>query len=273
MNLRWSKQLIIGSVYLVIFIVLGYGIYNWTRVKPTCFDGIQNGKEEGVDCGTLACGKPCGPVIQPIQINNTKLIKVIEGDYDFIAQVSNPNTDYGSSVVTYVLTHTDANGQKTSEEGNFYILPGQTRYLVRNALKSLTEISEMTLEVKSVDWEKVNMPGGGISFAVQGKDLKNINKGSVAVRVAGVLLNDSNYDFDTVDIVVVVFDSQADIIGVNKTDIRTFLAHTSRGFTVEWPSPFKADAYRIDIEASTNLFNNSNFIKDYGTQERFQQYY
>ena len=61
--------------------------------------------------------------------------------------------------------------------------------------------------------------------------------------------------------------------GVGKTDIRTFVAKSERGFNVAWPFALSRNVARQDVEASTNLFENSNFIKSYGSPEKFQKFY
>ena len=68
-------------------------------------------------------------------------------------------------------------------------------------------------------------------------------------------------------------DSRGEVIAVNKSDIRTFLAGTERHIDVGWPLKIKGIVDQIDIMSSTNLFENSNFIKAYGSEvEKFQQY-
>src|SRR3989344_956254 len=116
---RVQKQIIIGLVFIFIFGGIGYGIYSGLVTKASCTDGIKNGQEEGVDCGILACGKACEPAIMPINIISSQFFQVGQGDYDFVARVSNPNVSYGASRVEYSLG---------SSSGFFYIIPGQTKW-------------------------------------------------------------------------------------------------------------------------------------------------
>ena len=52
MSYKSRKQFFYGIIYLVIFGLIGAGIYfALTSKEATCFDGIQNQNEEGVDCG------------------------------------------------------------------------------------------------------------------------------------------------------------------------------------------------------------------------------
>ena len=113
------------------------------------------------------------------------------------------------------------------------------------------------------------MPSGEINLMNRRGDfLNSISGGSFE----GVVFNDSNYDFDSVDVSIVLFDSSNTIVGVNRTEIRTLLAKTERSYKVTWPSQI-TNVARTSVQVSTNLFENSNFIKSYGTQERFQEFY
>src|SRR3989344_642759 len=221
MEARTQKRLFIGLVFILILSGIGYGIYAGLATKFSCTDGIMNGKEEGLDCGILACGKSCEPAIMPISIISSQFLKVGQADYDFVAQLFNPNTSYGASRVEYGLG---------SNSGSFYILPGQTKWLVLTALKIVGEVGNAKLIIKNAQWEKIDVP-------------------------------------------VILFDDTDKIVGVGKTDIRTFIAKSERGFKVAWPFQLSGNVVRQDVEALTNLFENSNFIKSYGSQEKFQKFY
>lgn len=261
MDGRIQKQLIIGIVFILILGGIGYGVYSGFVTKPVCTDGIQNGKEEDLDCGILACDKACEPAIVPIDIISSQLIKVGPGDYDFVAQVFNPNTSYGSSRVEYSIG---------SISGFFYILPGQTKWLVLMGLKISENISNMKLVINNAQWEKLDVPDNTVNFILKKKDYHPTTKGT---EMEAILYNDSNFDFDKIDVGVILFDEMNSIVGVGKTDIRTFVSKSERGFTVAWPFALSGNVARQDVEALTNLFENSNFIKSYGSQERFQKFY
>lgn len=269
---RAVKQLIIGLVFIIVISAIGFGVYNIFRIKPNCFDNIQNGEEEGVDCGTLACGVACAPEIQPIQVISSQVIKVGQGDYDFVAKVYNPNTDYGSSLVSFDLVIITGTNAETRSAQNFYILPGQTKFLVWSSLKNEEEISDIKLDIKDVLWEKIESFSDAV-FVVRARDYKVLDNDNVFSELSVSVFNDSNYDFDKVDVAVILFGSSGDIIGVNRTEIRTFLSQTTRDFKVDWPNTLSAEVASTDIEINTNFFNNSNFIKSHGIQEKFQKYY
>lgn len=263
---RTQKQIIIGLVFVLILGGISYGIYSSLAPKVSCTDGIQNGKEEGVDCGALACGKVCEPAIMPIEVLSTRVftISISNGDFDFVAKLYNPNTSYGASRVEYSIDSFDYHGFT-------YILPGQTKYVILTSLKKSPIKKESTaLVINSAQWEKLDIPNNDVNFILRRKDYHPTQRGA---ELDAALFNDSNFDFDKVDVAVILFDDAGNIVGVNKTDIRTFVSKSERGFNVAWPFVLSGNAVRQEIEASTNLFENSNFIKSYGSQEKFQKFY
>ena len=264
MEVRQKKQLIIGSVFALLIAGAVYGLVDrFFIIEATCFDKVRNGKEEGVDCGTLACGIVCEEPVRPLQVSEDKLIRIGLGDYDFVAKIFNPNTHYGASQIDYSIGLAGAGIKR----GTTYLLPGQTKYVVATSLRTPTEVASAGLKVNSIQWEKINMPAGEVEL-VNRRGVFSEDKSSFE----GVVFNDSNYDFDSVEVSVILFDSSNFIVGVNRTEIRTLLARTERSFKVIWPAP-QNTAARADVQISTNLFENSNFIKSYGTQERFQEFY
>jgi hypothetical protein len=88
-----------------------------------------------------------------------------------------------------------------------------------------------------------------------------------------VIFNDSDFDFDTVYIDVVLRNSRGDVIAVNRSELNTFVARTERSFKATWPFSIGSAVDKIEIIPTTDLFQNSNFIKRYGSEvQKFQQY-
>lgn len=278
MDLRTQKQFIFGLIFILIVGAIGYGLIDYFFVvEATCFDNVQNGIEEGVDCGLLACGVACEPAILPLSIQFQKFIEVRPGDYDFVARIYNSNSLFGALRVKYELSFVYeldiAGGDKSFQKvGTFYILPGQTRYVIVQGIRGDSGLANVDLEILEVEWEKVQS-FENLNFSVQRKNYTVIDKNGIFSELEAVILNNSDFDFDKVEVGIILFDGNDNIIAINSTDIRTFLSRTERYFKVSWPIELPANAVRQDIEVLTNVFENSNFIKRYGTQERFQKYY
>lgn len=268
MDDRTVKRLIIGLVYLIVFAAAGYGIFRWIHVEPTCMDSIQNQGEEGVDCGSV-CGILCAPAVLPLQAGPAQVLAQGQGTYDVVASIVNPNTAYGASRLAYQFVLKDAAGATLLMlPGTSYILPGQSRWIIRTAVKVPGDVASAELALGDVQWQKADATDFKVDFPVR----REAYATSPHPNYEGVLFNNSDFDFERVDVAVVLTDAEDRIVGVNTTAIATFLSHTERAFTTVWTAPLPAAAVRQRVQASTNVFENANFIRRYGTQEKFQEF-
>lgn len=271
---RFFKQLLFALLFLVIFGGVGFGIYKLIKEEPTCFDKIQNQTEEGVDCGQV-CGNVCLSSLKPIEVRNSYLFSVSEDaddfDYDALFRVSNFNTEFGSGLVNYELTVFDNQNQSLLQKsGNFYILPGQTKYIYEPALKTKLSATRAELKIATPRWEKLSgIFGEDAKFVAKSKDYLTNGRPGIFSRVSGIIFNASNFDMDRVEVVAVLFKG-GQPVGAGRTILTTFPAKTDRFYEVTWVSVVEAPD-RVDIEANTNVFENSNFLRQYNTPEKFQQ--
>ncbi|OGN29192.1 MAG: hypothetical protein A3A33_02950 [Candidatus Yanofskybacteria bacterium RIFCSPLOWO2_01_FULL_49_25] len=218
--------------------------------------------------------------LAPITILSQQLLQVTDHSFDFVAKVRNPNTEYGSGDVQYELTaHHDGTGGNDNIEvvrrGSFYILPGQTKYLIVTPITSANQLRTAKLAIKSVRWQSLDpLISQGVNLVVTDTSYVPQNSLGVFSKVGGAVLNNSNFDINQIDVSIVAVDAGDTPLAVSHTEIRTFLAKTKRGFEVSWFTPFAGTVARVDAEANVNVFQNSALLHEYGGggRERFQQY-
>jgi hypothetical protein len=213
--------------------------------------------------------------LSPISVISIKLFNVQNNDFDFLAKVANPNVDYGSPDVEYELTFFDTSNLEISKKiGNFYILPGQTKYIINLPIKLDRFASSANMTIKSVEWQKLNqITLGGVNFLMKNADYSEINKDGLFGKAIGNIYNSSDFDMNKVDVAIILLDDANVPIAINKTEINTFLAKTTRSFEVFWPASFVGKIARVSAETSTNVFDNSNYIQQYGGEEKFKEFY
>lgn len=267
---RFAKQLIYGSFFMVLIGTVGWWMYRGVVPAPTCTDRIQNGQEEGVDCGAAACGVLCAPAVKPLTVLPARIIAYGNGTYDVLAELDNDNATYGAARVEYTLRVTDAAGAEIAmRRGTTYVNAAQKQMLVfpLTGLTVAPASAELQVPATAVQWARLDLQDGEtIEFVVR-RD--QVLTASGSVRYEATVTNRSRYDFDTVDIAVLLYNAQGVLVGTGTTVVKTLIANEERAFSVDWPFAIPG-ATRAQTSVTTNVFDNDNYIRAHGTQERFQ---
>lgn len=274
---RLAKQLLIGGIFLSIIGAILFGAYNILVPNPSCSDGIQNQGEEGLDCGAV-CGVLCSAPLEQFAVSEAQSF-LVSDDLDVLVEIKNPNLIYGAPRLDYrVVVYENADGagmlgeERISRRGFTYANPLETRYLI----VTFPGFTGQVDDIVRFEWEpeQTVVFEGRLSetqivdFSVLNEQLEVSESGDVSFSAD--IRNDSTFDFDEVDVSVILFDASNQRIGVGATVIRTLAARQLRAVQLQWPSIHSGTPVRAQVEVSTNVFDNDNFIRTYGGQERFQ---
>lgn len=266
-----KKQLVIAIIFFLILSGLVFLIYWFSQPGPSCFDGFQNQGEEGIDCGG-----PCLPcemaALKNIEVLWTEVIKTKDNFYDVGAQIKNPNQNYGAGELPYSFKFYDVNNNFiTEQQGLTYILPNQTKYLIETKIESTYQIVKTELSFGQIQWQKLRdyQPP---QLMIRQKEYHLLEKQPGFSQASGIVVNKSNFDFERVDIDCLLFNSVHQLLGLNTTEIWTLLAGQERHFVATWFEPIGGQAVSVEMEAETNVFDSSNYMKRYGMPEKFMEY-
>ncbi len=268
---RIVKQLIIAFILIAILFSIGYGFYFLLKPRPTCFDNKKNQNEEGIDCGG-PCLKPCFNVSYPkLFIKTVKMIPVGQHGYDLVAEIENKNSNAGAQSFDYIFKIYDKNNQITEIKNKSYIMAGDFKYLIQRGIKYDGDFSKIELEIKNIKWVELENPLLP-QFVVQNQKLEIINEANNYAKASAIVQNKSNFGFDTVEIETIIFDEYHSIIGVGSTNLYTVQSNDSRYFEVRWPTKFSSEPKDIIYKVQTNALLNENYLKIYGTKEKYQEF-
>jgi len=265
-----KKQVRIGLVYLLILVIIVGGVYFIIKSGlPSCSDGIQNQGEAGIDCGG-----PCPPCAWQLQkdleVIFFQAIPTQENYVDLVARIRNPNSDFGAESFSYVFNLYDSEDKLIiSRKGSSYILPRETRYFIEQKIKTEADNPRIEFKINNVKWQEV------VEYQEPELLIKNLDfiQSEDLSQLSAVLENRSSYDFSKIDVWAVLFDSQSNILGVNKIELYTVLSEERRYFEMKWFFPLSGQVEKIETVAKTNVFLDENFMKRYGgKRERFQEY-
>ena len=277
MDYRKRKQIIISCILALILTLLGLWVYFGIFYQSaTCFDGKQNQKEGGIDCGG-SCAMSCERLtIKDVEVQWAQAIALKDNHYDLAARIVNPNPNYGLSLIRYNFTVFDETGALILEQkSKDFILPGQSKYLIVGNLILSAIPAKVTVTIDKVskeEWLKLSQDYQEPEIYIHDKLVQPLADNKEGAQASGIIKNNSNYDFDRILVAVILFDENNKIIGVNKTEARTVLAGEDRYFSALWFSSFNGQIKSAEMQVDTNLFSNDNFMLRFGAPEKFQEY-
>jgi len=263
---RTVKQVIIASTIILIILVFVAILFWSEQVDMTCFDGIQNQKEENIDCGG-PCEKSCEPLQQKkINVLDASYVLISGDAYNLIGLISNDNPNYGSGSVEYKFNVFSDSGNLIKTISSYtYILSNQIKYVVLPGVKISQNIGRVEMEIIDSQFELLDA-GKEPKLLVSSKDIvMNDDK----TKISGIVQNSSSFDYAKVNVVAVLKERDTGkILLAGSTVLNTVLAGEMRMFYIEWPRYLGSSDYEWSILAETNVFDASNYYrKDGGTTQ------
>lgn len=231
----WSQRR--KSVYaLIVFIILVCaigipGFYLFYKA-PTCFDGVQNGNERGVDCGG-SCQRLCANAFLAPSLAWTRFERVAPGLYNLAAYIVNPNTDGEAINVPYHIALyddrgvliTDTNGRVTlPPHRNTIAFQGAVNVGQRVPAKALFEFTA------APDWRK---QGDRLAALVVGD--KKYVEDDLGSSLTVTLKNSSVYPINNVGVYAVLYDKDGNALGFSRTFVDDIPAKGSTLAPFTWP--------------------------------------
>ena len=189
--MRLAKQIVYGTVFLIILALIGYGLVRLLyNPAPSCFDNVQNQGETGVDCGG-----PCIPCaiksLQPIQVQSQKAFKASDGT-GVAVEIYNPNPDWGAQSFDYTITLKDQFGHALqTESGKSFIYPGELKYIIEPYIKQdVSTVTSVATQITNPQWIS------GTVFSKPNIDAQGIRTDKdTQVYVSGNVVNQSEFPF------------------------------------------------------------------------------
>ncbi len=140
-------------------------------------------------------------------------------------------------------------------------------------VESSGQVNRVKLSLGENEWQKLEdyQPP---QLALQRKEYRLLGSGDIGFSQArAVLINKSIFDFDKVDIDVLLFDPSRHLITVGTTEIRTILSGQERDFVVTWFREISGQVSLVEMEAETNMFDPANYLPTAEREiEKFQEY-
>jgi len=249
--LRFLKQFIYGSIYLLIIGILGLGIYNnYFVTTPSCSDNIQNQQESEIDCGGPHC-LPCELKNLTLRIDKPTFFDAGQLKTTAVVKIADPSFDYGSSNFNYEFQVINKLGgamaTRPGLSGTSYISAGESKYLIAPAIDiDPRDVGRVIINIQKPDWVlKENLPHYFLSF---GSLKLSINNKSP--QVSGILKNDSASTYNAISVIGVLFDKSKNPISASTTKLNNIQTFSETPFTIFYPAI--GNASNIDTVSLSN---------------------
>lgn len=247
---RIGKQFAYGAFYIVVLALIAAGFYfAFLKPAPSCFDSIQNQKEEGIDCGG-----PCSRACIPASIKNIEIVDRIlsfepaPSSISFLARVSNPNLDYATRNFSYQLSLRNASGAVVkSIPGSSFIYAGEVKYIfMPNISVSRSSFDKVDLEINGASWLAANEFVGPPQLAVS-RVQTNVSNSKVVAE--GQATNNDIVSFPRVTILAIFKGKLGQTAGVSQTELDNLSPNESRQFSVSYPAVTDFDISATQVYA------------------------
>lgn len=229
MSTRRAKQLIYGTLYLLIVLAVCAGIY-FVLVLP--FTAIST--------PTACTSGTCAPTsTAPIAASIVSTFVTNPGHDTFLAQLQNADVDFGASLVNYELDFDDASGAiLQSISGGSFIYPSQNKYVLLPNETIPATYDHVVLMVTGAEWLASGTIGADPGIAPGGFALQNIQTGvaSTTVSVGGQLVNTGVASYAQVVVMVLFKDGRGNVIGASQTELDHVIAGAANNFSVIYPA-------------------------------------
>lgn len=273
---RTIKRFIIITIYLLLVGGIIFFFYSLNDdPMPTCLDGIRNQGEDHIDCGgpCNACAEDYSDA-KNLTVTEKHFVPAVEGSYDVVARIANPNPSYGSLSFRYVVSLRDAEGDVLgSRTGTGFILPTEEKYIVVPNVKAAQTPVSVDIELKDSQWSRFSdyeKP----KLRIYNKRYNPTSNGPSFSEAYGLVRNESSFDFRDIMIYVILKDQSGKVVAAHRTNFQTLDAGEERDFRLLWPQSFSGDVdpeQGVIMEAEANVFDSKNFVKKYLPGGQFQE--
>ncbi len=244
MNWAFRRQFLYA---LAIFIALGLVLtgvwFAFFYHQATCFDGIQNQDETGIDCGG-SCQKLCA--VPRVSALWTRAVQAGPGVYHAVALVKNPLTDAGTVSLPYTFSLYDNNNVLVAERsGTMYLGAGEVAPLFEGDIVTGNRVPVSTfVTFGPATWEKMKPEGAPLISVSKQSAPADVES---SLRLTAHITNMTPLSIPEATVTALLYDANGNLVNASQTVVADFPARGERDITFTWQEPFTAPVIRIDL--------------------------
>ena len=258
---RIRRQIFYTTVFLII-IFAPVVIYLIIKQPPqSCFDGKQNQKELGIDCGG-PCSNACDFEVASHVIEWQRIFESRPGEYYIAALVENPNTNFTAREFTYTFEVYDTNNKLLlTKTGKNKSNPRERFILFDSGINISSKPARVFLNITDVSWEHT-VAYSQPKLTVKNEELSLFG----SPRLTASIMNEEMNTFNTVEVSTIIFNEESNIIAVSQTQIKNLDEGERESIFFTWPQTFKEEPrICIDPVEVMLVFDRSGSMNDDGS--------
>lgn len=192
----------------------------------------------------------------PLEIIERKIFPLESNTYSGYIRIKNPNSGWGVPGQSYNVEFKNSSGASVlATSGQAFILPASEKIIVFPRFKSDTVPIQLNFTLGETDFIRApTLPTLNLVIQRRSLDLQ-VNQ----TMVNAVIANDTPFKISRVDLPVLLFDNNNQVIGVNYTNINDLSSAETRSFQYVWYNRINNVA-RIEIIPEINIFNRDIFL-------------
>jgi hypothetical protein len=240
---KQQRKYLVGFIFALVLLI-GVPTFFAVYDAPTCSDGIQNGDEEGLDCGGV-CQQICSFDAVPPTILWSRSFQVVDGFYNAVALIQNSNIGAEAQRVPYVIKVRDNRGILITErKGRLYIPPQSIVPVFETGLQTGEAIpSRTTFEfAESPLWERA-----GEEPRVFQIENRTIDETVTDTRLIVTLTNRTLDSVEDARVIAILFDVDSNAIAASETLLKKVAQQETRDIVFTWPGTFADTAVRSEV--------------------------
>jgi len=249
MRMSWAARrrffilLIVGSFLAAFLTVIAIATF---YKAPSCGDGVENQGEAGIDCGG-PCARLCLAQVVPPTVLFTKAFPTSAGRTVVVAQIENKNAMAAAHDVPYsVILYGEGQTLIQTVSGTLDLPPGAAQTVFIPAIVSGRQTvasAFLTIDPASPDW---------VTMAADPRIMPTVSNttqiGSIDTpRIDTTLVNASVMALTNIQVVVLVRDTNKDVIAASGTIVPVLPAQGSATATFTWNSAFPGVPALIEV--------------------------
>lgn len=231
-----------------IVVMLGY--YAFFYQAASCFDGVRNGLEVGVDCSG-ACVRICADTVIPPEVVWVKSFRITDGQYNAVAYVENKNAVAATPELAYTLT-VYAGSEEIARRTGKTILPPDSVYPIfegRIATKDGKEPTETKIELKRAElWIPATV--GRSQFKTLDIELLSTDS---RPRLTVAIENTELTEARNVEVVATIFNQAGEPLTASQTSIDIFGPRSTKEVVFTWPNSIAKTVRSCEVPSDVML--------------------